>query len=73
MNTFLNWAFPLIIAAIGFTAFILIGRVLVKKYPPSAEDIKALHESGRSDDDEWGKDSGGGMNIDNSIDISNWN
>ena len=53
-----------------------IGRLLVKMFPPSAEDVKALHESHSSfddDDDEYGGwDHTPGVNIDNDIDGGIW-
>lgn len=40
-----------IVLFIAFGIFIVVvGRLLVKAFPPSAEDIEALHESHSSED-----------------------
>jgi len=73
----MNMLLTTIVLFIAFGVFaVVIVRLLVKAFPASAEDVKALHErhkKGMFDDDKWSENRSGGMNISNSIDISNWN
>lgn len=66
-----------IVLFIAFGIFAVgIGRLLVKMFPPSAEDVKMSKSCKRSifdDDDDWASSSSSpGVNIDNDIDGGIW-
>lgn len=72
----MNMLLTTIILFVGFGAFIVIGgRLFVKLFPPSAEDIKRFNAEPEEFeiDDDYGTKEGVGANIDNDIGGGIWN